>query len=79
MNRSAFKQLHHNARRAGHSMIAVHNGRRWSVMRDVARLDDNWRFDRPAAAERAMQLDMIAFMRRKYRILSTALIQNREA
>lgn len=76
MNRQAFKQLRHDARRAGHTLIAIHNGRRWAVMRDVARLDDGWRYDRPAAAERAMQLEMIAFMRRKYRIFSTDSIKN---
>lgn len=69
MNRTDFIAARSVARRANHSIKVAHNGRVYAVGRghsDRLATDGSWLFDRPEAAERAMRIDSVGYMRRRF-------------
>jgi hypothetical protein len=69
MNRATFTALRSAARKANQSVQVKHKGRNYAVGRghsDRLAADGSWYFDRPAAAETAMRIDGVGFMRRRF-------------
>ena len=71
MNRNEFTAARSAARKAGHAIQVRHNGRNYSVSRghcDRLAADGSWYFDRPEPANRAMRIDSVGYMRRRFGI-----------
>lgn len=71
MTRNEFTAARSAARKANHSIQVRHNGRNYAVGRghsDRLATDGSWLFDRPEAADRAMRIDSVGYMRRRFGI-----------
>lgn len=78
MNRHEFTAIRRAARKAKHSIRVTHNGRHYTAGRggcDRLEPGTGWRFDRPAAAEIAMRLDSVGYMRRRFGVKCWANIR----
>lgn len=78
MTRETFKAFRRACRKAGESRQLRINGRNWAIGRggcDRLEVGGGWHFDRPEPAERALRLEMVGFMRRRFGIKSRALVR----
>ena len=78
MNRAEFTETRRAARKAKHSIQISHNGRHYTAGRggcDRLEPGNGWRYDRPAAAETAMRIDGVGYMRRRFGVKCWANIR----